>query len=509
MTTEPSRAAPSRATATATASRSRWNLAGSLLALVVGGAAAPLARGAPTDRFAEREGLACSACHVGRDGGALNEFGRDYRFKAPFLEEGLERQVGATGAAAGGTEAGGGAPFLGRWSGELAWYGRRGRTRAYERQITTWSATESLRLRGEQLFGDEALSFRGDAYASQGDGEGEFQGDPYDDDSLGFNAAEVTWRGDARGSFVRFGRQFVVAGAATRRVDGAALRHPLGEDFELDFFGVSPADDGRGDRDGDLITGGRLGARLGRTLVVGGSAFYGKDHSDPADVKGGFDLHWTPTRRFELASHCHWDWLADQLYDARVHAVVTPSLTWQVAFDWIRSVPGLFLSKSSLYSVFSDEAYDESGLTVLRRFTESSSARVFGRYTDYSESDSLAQYGTGLDLRYGPGGEDAVGVEAGWQDESRTDFGGSSTDDDALFVRAYHLLFWTEALYHTLDASTLVVADSGWERDASLVRLAVGLDPRGWWDVQLGVDWVRDPDFEDRADLFARLRVRF
>jgi hypothetical protein len=317
------------------------------------GVAAPV-RAAPTERFAEREGLACSACHVGTDGGALNELGRDYRFKAPFLEDAIGGGGASTSSfaqdSADAADSSDGAPLLGRFSGELAWYGRRGRTRAFDRRITTWSVTEALRLRGDALFGDESLSFRGDAFASQGDGEGGFPFDPHDDDSLGFTAAEVTWRGDARGSFVRFGRQFVVAGAATRRVDGAALRHPLGETFELDLFGGAPAEDGRGDRGGDLIAGGRLGARLGRSLRIGGSAFYAKDHSDPAKVKGGIDLQWTPTRHLEVASHFHWDWLADQLHDARVHAVVSPSVAWQVAVDWIRSVPGLFLPKSSLYS---------------------------------------------------------------------------------------------------------------------------------------------------------------
>lgn len=479
-----------------------------LAAALAAFAARPLLA-APTERFAEREGLSCSACHVGRDGGALNQFGRDYRWRAPFLEDGQGGGPLPAGTNGSSSPAATGAGFGGRWAGELAWYGRRGATRSIGERVRTSSSTETLRLRGDGLFGSEAWSFRGDAFASQANGGGELDFDPYDDDALGFNAAELTWHGDATGSFARIGRQFVVAGAATRRIDGGALRHPLGRHLELDLFGGVPAEDGLGGRGGDVITGGRLGALVGRSVRVGGSAFYAKDHSDPSDVKGGIDFEWTPARAFELFSHVYWDWLADQLYDARVHALVTPSITWQLAFDWTRSVPGLFLPKSSLYSVFSDEEYDESAITVTRRFSASSSARVFGRYTDYAQSDSLAQYGAGLDLRYGPNGEDAVGVEGGWQDESRTSLGVSSTDDDALFVRAYHLLYWTERLYHSLDASTQFVADSGYERDAALVRLALGWDPRSWWDAQLGCDWVRDPDFEDGLELFARLRVRF
>ena len=454
---------------------------------------------APTERFAEREGLACATCHVGTDGGPLTAFGRDYRWRAPFFQDGQEGGELAAPVGAGSSS-------FGRWSGELASFARSGRDRAFGERTHTWSATETLRLRGDELFGDESLSFRGDGFASNWDGSGDYG---FDEDSLGLSSAEVTWRGDAAGSFVRFGRQFVVAGAATRRVDGAAIRQPLGERLELDLFGGAPVEDGLGGRGGDLITGGRLGVRLGQSLRFGSSAYYAKDHSDPSDVKGGLDLQWSPTRRFELFTHFYWDWLADQLYDARAHLVFTPTIEWQFAYDWTRSVPGLFLPKSSLYSVFSDEEYVEHGLTVTRRFSSALSANVFGRHTDYAESDSLAQVGSGLDARYGPNGEDAVGAEAGWQDESRTSFGGSSTDDDALFARIWHLLWWTGSIYTAVDASTLFVMDDSFERDAALVRIAAGYDPHAWWDAEIGTDWVRDPDFESRLDLFARLRIRF
>lgn len=474
-------------------------------------AAGGAARAAPTERFAEREGLTCSACHVASNGGPLNAFGRDYRWRAPLVEDGVPPQASdgessGTSAVGGGGASASDSSFAGRWSGEAALYGRRGRERAFGQRTRQWSATETLRLRGDALFGNEALSFRGEGFAQQADSTSDYG---LEDDAADFTAAEVTWRGSAHGSFVRFGRQFVVAGAAVRRVDGAALRQPLGGAFELDLFGGAPTDDGIGGRSGDRLFGGRLGARLGGAWTAGVSGFYAQDHGDASDVKGGLDLGWRPARWFDLSSHAYFDWIADELYDARVHAVLMPSIAWQLAFDYIHSIPGLFLPKSSLYTVFSNEAYDEAGLALTHRFAADLAANLFGRHTDYASSESLLQAGGGLDARYGPNGEDAVGVEAGWQDESRDSFGGSSTDDDALFVRGYHLLWWTASLYTSLDASRQHVLGGAFGRDATLVRLAAGFDPHRAWDVEVGADWVRDPDFEDRLDLFARLRWRF
>ncbi len=480
---------------------------GALLFVVVG---ADRAQAAPTERYAQREGLSCAACHVAASGGPLTAFGRDYRWRAPLVEDGVppaqadvERGADATGAGAATSTA---APWWGRWSGEASIYGRGGRDRAFGQPTRNASLTESLRLRGDTLFGNEALSFRGEGFAQSRDASGSFSSE---EETLDFSAAEVTWRGSSRGSFVRFGRQFVVAGAAVQRVDGVALRQPLGGAFELDLFGGAPTDDGIGGRNGDRIGGGRLGALLGSALKLGASAFYAQDHGDASDVKGGLDLQWSPTRSFELFSHAYYDWIADEIYDARAHAVWTPSIAWQVALDWTHAIPGLFVPKSSIYSVFSNEAYDEGGVTLTHRFDAALSANLFGRHTDYESSESLTQAGGGVDARYGPNGEDAVGAEAGWQDESRDSLGGSSTDADALFVRAYHLLWWTAAIYSSLDTSLQFVKDTAFGRDAALARLAVGYDPHGAWDLQVGTDWVRDPEFEDRLDLFARLRLRF
>ena len=144
--------------------------------------------------------------------------------------------------------------------------------------------------------------------------------------------------------------------------------------------------------------------------------------------------------------------------------------------SFTHSVPALFLPKDSLFWVFSVDAYDESALTITRRFDERLSANLFGRHTAYGDGDRLEQFGGGVDARYGPNGEDTVGGEIAWQDEERGSLGGSSIDGDVVYLRGYHQLWWTGAIYTALDASIQHMLDSS-VRDATLLRALVGYDP--------------------------------
>ena len=189
------------------------------------------------------------------------------------------------------------------------------------------------------------------------------------------------------------------------------------------------------------------------------------------------------------------------------------SATWQPSLEWqprptgstrCRALPAQGLD----LLVFSVDAYEESALTVTRRFDERLSGSVYGRHTAYDDGDRLEQAGGSLDARYGPNGEDTVGGEVAWQNEERGSLGGSSVDGDVVFLRAYHQLWWTGSVYTALDASIQhLLSSSG--RDATLLRAVAGYDPHGSWDFEIGVDWRRDPDFEDEVDLFLRVRIRF
>jgi hypothetical protein len=395
---------------------------------------------------------------------------------------------------------------LGRWSGEATIWARTGGASVLGERTRSVSLVESLRLRGEQLFGDERISFDAEGFTRQG-----FAGSTggLEDDGASLATAAVTFSSSRRDAWARLGRQFVASGAAVRRLDGLALRAPLSRSFEADLFGGVPSDNGFGGASGDLLAGGRLGTVLGPSFRAGVSGFYVKDETDPSDAKGGLDLQWLPLRGVDLAGHVFYDWIADRIYDSRAHVVFAPSIEWQLAADWTRAVPGLFLPKNSIFSVFSVDDYEETALALTRRFDQALSARGFARYTAYEGGDDLVQVGAGLDGRYGPNGEDAAGAEIAYQDEERSGLGGNSLDGDALFVRAYHLFWWTASIYTSLDASVQFSTASELDRDPLLARALAGYDTHRSWSLECGVDFVRDPEFESRLDFFARLRVRF
>ena len=461
--------------------------------------------------------LSCSACHVSSSGGALTQTGREYRWRANGADDelagyhaGVTTRFSSTSGAGGASDGSGGgsdaAPSgFGRWSGETSVYARVGRTRSLGQAVPLRSVIETLHLHGEGTVGDDTVTFDGDGFARQGLHSYDGGVDP---NGVGFSTAQVTWRSAASGALARLGRQYVVAGAATRRVDGLDVRTPFGDASEVEVFGGVPSDNGFGGSNGDFIGGGRVATRLGESFGIGASGFYAKDASDPADAKGGVDMTWTPVRKLDLYGHVYYDWIADRVYDGRLDALWQPSLSWQVEASFTHSVPALFLPKDSLFWVFSVDAYDESALTLTRRFDERLSANLYGRHTAYGDGDRLEQFGGGVDARYGPNGEDTVGGEVAWQDEERGSLGGSSIDGDVVYLRGYHQLWWTGAIYTALDASIQHMLDSS-VRDATLLRAVVGYDPHGRWDVECGVDWRRDPDFANGVDLFARLRIRF
>lgn len=438
----------------------------------------------------------CRVCHVGAAGGPLTPAGRDYLWSgsgASLLLAGQDRASEAEHGA------------LGEWGGDLTVWTMAGRERAAGSHEHFYSVSESLRLQGERLFGGEEWSFRGEGFARsvEQSGSGGSLGDVVE-----WVGAELDYRAADGTTVARLGRQWITQGVGAHRLDGLSLHRQMGASFEADVYGGVPSDNALGGASGDLLVGGRVGWRGARSLKLGASGFYQKDDTDPADLKAGLDLFWSPSSTLDLTGFLFYDWIADEWYDARLHLGWRPSLRWQWSLDWTHTIPGLFLPKNSIFSVFSLDRYDEGSLTLTRRMTEHWSWYAFGRSTWYEDSSRAVRTGGGLSLTYGPGGEDAVGAEVGHQDEDRHAGGGERVDGDALFTRAYHRLYWTARVYTAEDLMFNFYAGDPYERDSTVARLFVGYEAAGY-DVQVGTQYFRTPEFESRIDFLARLTWRF
>jgi len=454
------------------------------------GAATPAAG---HEEYGRREGMDCRACHVGSEGGPLTPVGREYLWG------------GGARLLPGGEEAGAGAApgRFGDWSGEAIFWGRAGRQRVLGERESVNTATGLLRLAADRFLGSERWTFQAETLARHVDGPS----DAFPDSAVDLVDLEARWNDEEGDTALRLGRHWVTLGVGVHRLDGASLHQDLGR-LEVDAYAGLPAENALGGAGGDLLTGGRVGLRGGQ-FQAGVSGFYLKDQADPADAKAGLDLAWTPGRKFSASGLLAYDWIADEIYDSRLYLTWRPDLFWTWSAGWSRTVPGLFLPKNSIFSVFSLDEYQEASLALTRRLTERLSLRLFDQHTFYADDSRLVRLGAGLDGRYGPGGEDRAGAEVGYQDEQRHPNGATRVDGDAAFLRAYHLLYWTRCVYTSEDVLLNVYAGDPYGRDTRVARLLLGYDPRGSWEVQVGAEHYRTPEFASRLDLVARLTVRF
>ncbi len=440
-------------------------------------------------RYSIRAQRDCRDCHTAPQGGPLTAFGRLWESQNTTREPFSEASEPVP---------------LALWSGESVTWFRSGRERVLGRKETQTTVSESLVLRGDQLFGNENLSFQGEAF-----GRANFAStEGYDEDRADLLRATLTYRNPESGTVLKAGRHWVTAGVGAHWLDGVSV-HRRFESVELDGFAGVPVDNAIGGIRGDLLAGGRVGVRHDRKFQAGVSAFTGMDDDDPFDVKYGLDFLFSPSRQFDISGHVFYDWISDEFYDSRIHFLYKPNLFWQFAIDYTRTIPGAFLPKNSIFSVFSVDDYEEASFLISHRWSERVTIRVYDRYTDYEDGSDVHRLGADIDIRFGPRGENSMGLEVAYHDEERKRNAATDSDGDALFLRVYHLLYWTEDVYSAVDAFVNAYSGRPFSRNSALGRLTLGWQPADPWDLQVGTEYHRSAEFVRRWDVFARLTYRF
>jgi hypothetical protein len=118
---------------------------------------------------------------------------------------------------------------------------------------------------------------------------------------------------------------------------------------------------------GDLAYGGRVSVAYalpgasGRGIDVGASINMVEDGGDPVRQEAGVDARFQPTRDLFLFGSGAYSLYDDRLSEGTVALSWAAAHRWHVTADWRFTAPDLFLSRSSILSVFSSEERNDYG----------------------------------------------------------------------------------------------------------------------------------------------------
>ncbi len=110
----------------------------------------------------------------------------------------------------------------------------------------------------------------------------------------------IGYRGDKNNLFFQAGRQFVVEGVATERLDGLYLRSDLKAGFTAAAFVGAPVTTETDFQGGDILYGGRIAHTRPRFYTIGLSALRNDDGSSHLREEQGLDLWLRPFEMLDI-----------------------------------------------------------------------------------------------------------------------------------------------------------------------------------------------------------------
>jgi hypothetical protein len=234
---------------------------------------------------------------------------------------------------------------------------------------------------------------------------------------------------------VRLGRQQVAGGAARWvRFDGALLAASLVAGLSFEAYGgltVLPRWDARPgyhhlggaadsllrspeaaaepERAGNLLAGGRFAWSSERAAAA---LSFHEQHEDLGISRRtlGGDGRVRVTDRVSLGAAALMELDALRLQDGRLWVDATPAAPLDVSLEYLHTEPALFLSRQSVLSVFSTEAYEEVGATTLWRANRHVTVDAGGWVEIYEIDRAGARGNVGASFLPGAGGRTRVRV---------------------------------------------------------------------------------------------------
>lgn len=161
---------------------------------------------------------------------------------------------------------------------------------------------------------------------------------------------------------LRLGRQLVFGGAARALpLDGASATVRLARHVGLRLYGGVPVTPRFGVHQGDAAAGARLFFRPSVETELGASFAEMLDHGRQARQDLGVDARWRALPQLTLTGFALLSLLELRLAEGDVALEWRAHPTLLVRADFRRTSPDLFLPRSSILSVFSQETRDEAG----------------------------------------------------------------------------------------------------------------------------------------------------
>lgn len=275
------------------------------------------------------------------------------------------------------------------------------------RIYTVVPAYQSLSLQASQL----KIPFVEDAeLVMRGWGEAAFTHDDY---ALtgDLDAAYLQGKVYKRHFEFRLGRQLVVGGAArVTQMDGLSLTGNAPHGFGLTIYGGAPVTPRFGIHRGDAMVGARAFWRHSVTTELGLSIIDVDDRGLANRRDAGFDARVAPTRTLVIDAYALYSLIELRFAEAQVATTWMPLNQLEISADAHHTAPDLFLPRTSIFSVFSNETHDEFGGRALVRPLRW--LKLAGDYHYLSSSDGTGHRGGGkLTLTPRRDGATVVGVE--------------------------------------------------------------------------------------------------
>lgn len=169
---------------------------------------------------------------------------------------------------------------------------------------------------------------------------------------LSFGAVQID-RGRTSDGFIKLGRIYNYRGILHQRFDGGEIYYPLTDWFDIDVYGGRRPYKYTEGADDTWLTGGRAGLNFARRSTIGLSWLLAKTDGQWDDQKIGGDWRFMPLDWLELSGFWGYDQISDEVFEIQTQAKASAArdLDFRFLYDYI--IPGLYIPKSSIFSVYS------------------------------------------------------------------------------------------------------------------------------------------------------------